>query len=483
MKRKSAARIVLVAGVAALWAAEARAQFGPTAVALEPAARKVIRRSVELTGTAEARRQSVLGAEVAGRVEAMVADEGDFVRAGEAVCQLRRLPVELERDQARGQLQAARATLKKMEGGYREEEVRQAQAEQASARASFDRWQQEYERTGKLLADGASTQAEMDAVEASYRQAKEALAAAQANLDLVTSGYRAEDIEAARGQAAAQESLVKALEDRLAKMTITMPYDGFIVRKHCEVGEWVTAGSAVAEVVDLGVVRVQVDVPERYLAGIPKGAPAPVVVTGLEDREFAGTVAQVVPYSQEATHTATVRVDVPNAIEDGRPVIAAGMLAHVWLPVGEEHEALLVPKDAVIRQGGVDLVYTVTDQRPAQPEAAGAKAPPTAAQREQAAQVAESSAVIAAKSAEAGVPVPPVKYAVAVRIKIVGGYGRWMEVESEELKAGTPLVVRGTYLMSAGAPVVERPKEGGAEEPETTGPGGGEPADQAGAGG
>jgi len=463
MKRKRLAGAFIAAGAAvAIWAAPARAQFGPAPVALEPAVRKVIRRSVELSGTAEARRQSVLAAEVAGRVEAMVADEGDFVRAGEPVCQLRRLPVELELAQARGQLQAAAAALAKMTEGYREEEIRQAQAAEASARASLARWEQEYERTKNLLAEGASTPAEMDAVEASYRQAKEAQAAAKASLDLVTSGYRVEDIEQARGQAAAQDALVKALEDRLAKMTIAMPYDGFVVRKHCEAGEWVSVGNPVAEVVDLGVVRVALDVPERYLGGVVKGAPAPVVVGGLEDREFAGTVSQVVPYSEEATHTATVRVDVANETEGDRPVIAAGMLAHVWLPVGEEHEALLVPKDAVIRQGGVDLVYTVTDRPPAAAAARESKKEPTAAEREQMAEMAERGALIAKKAAEAGVAPAGVKFAAAIRVKIVGGYGAWMEVEAEGLAAGTPLVVRGTYLLSPGAAVVERPKEGAA---------------------
>jgi len=472
MNCKSTARIILVAGVvAAVWAGAARAQFGPTSVYVEPVRKETIRRSVELAGTVEARRRSVLGAEVAGRVEKMLAEEGDYVRAGQAVCQMRRLPVELQLKQAEGQQVAARAELKKLEEGYRPEEVREAQARASAARAGLEKWELEYARTKRLLGEGASTAAEMESVEASYRQAKESLAEAQASLDLVQSGYRAEDVEQARGRAAAQEATVEHLRDTLAKMTIVMPYDGFVVKKHCEAGEWLQAGQPVVEIVDLEVVRLTLDMPERYLGQIAKGAEAPVVFEGLGGKEFAGRVSQVVPFADDATHTAVVRVDIANTVADGRPTIAAGLLGRVWVPVGEAHEALLVPKDAVIRQGGQDLVYTLSESPPARPVespvAAGASAkpetPPTEEAKRQQEAMQEGGALIAAKSAEYGVKSPPVQFAVAIPVKIVGGYGASMEVRSERLSAGMPVVVRGTYLMAPGTPVQVRPKEGQVE--------------------
>ena len=473
MKRKSAARIILAAGVvAAVWAAVARAQFGPTPVYVEPVQKKTIRRSVELAGTVEARRRSVLGAEVAGRVEKMLADEGDYVRAGQAVCQMRRLPAELQLKQAEGQQVAARAELKKFEGGYRPEEVREAQARASAARAGLEKWELEYARTKRLLGEGASTAAEMESVEASYRQAKESLAEAQANLDLVKSGYRAEDVEQARGRAAAQEATVEQLRDTLAKMTIAMPYDGFVVKKHCEAGEWLQAGQPVVEIMDLEVVRLTLDVPERYLGQIAKGAEAPVVFEGLGGKEFMGKVSQVVPLADDATHTAVVRVDIANTVADGRATIAAGFLGRVWVPVGEMHEALLVPKDAVIRQGGQDLVYTLSESPPAG-AAAKPETPPTEEAKRQQEAAREGSALIASKSAQYGVKPSPVQFAVAIPVQIVGGYGAWMEVQSEHLSAGMPVVVRGTYLMAPGTAVEVRPKEG---------QGGGASAEKAGAG-
>jgi multidrug efflux pump subunit AcrA (membrane-fusion protein) len=458
------AAAALAAGL--LLAGTVRAQFGPTPVYLEPAEKRSIRRTVEIIGTAEARRHAVIGAEVAGRVEKMEADAGDALPAEGVLCRMRTRPVALQLEQAKGRLASAQADLAKMEAGYRAEDVAQAKARVAAAQAEFERWRQEYERTKKLLADGASTQAEMDATEAAYRTAREKLAEAQAGLALLEAGYRVEDVAKARAEVAAQAAAVGLLEDTLEKMTVRTPFAAFVIRKMCEEGEWLSPGSPVAEVVDLGVVRIQLDVPERFLPGMERGTEAPVVFPALgEDRQFNGRVTQVVPASAAGTHTVPVRVDVANETSAGRPVLAAGLAARVSLPVGAEHEALLVPKAALIRREGRDFVYTVADERPK--DAKPSAAPEAAKDPGQAKMIEANEKRLAEAARQAGVPLPPVKYAVEVPVRIVAGYGSRMEVESDGLADGTPLVTRGTYLLAHGSPVRLRPKEGtaGPDEP------------------
>ncbi len=460
------------AAVLAVAAAAARGQFGgPTAVYLEPVERRTVRQTVELPGTAEAVRASTVSAEAGGRIEQMLAQEGDFVGAGKPLCEMRRLPTELELKQAEGLLAAALADLKKMEQGYRPEEIAQAEARHKSARAADERWRLEYERTKRLLADGASTKAELEAVEAAHRQAVEALAEAEAYLKLVQAGYRAEDVDRARAQAAAQQAAADQLKDTLAKMTVAMPFDGFVVRKVTEVGEWLRPGDPVVDVVDLSVVRLLLDVPERYIAGLQQGSATPVVFESLPDREFAGKVSQIVPASASGTHTIPVRVDIANPMEEGRPAIAAGLFGRAWLPVGKEHAALLVPKAAVIRQGGQDLVYTVSDTPP--PEAAE-----VLARMAEAAKKMGGGAEPPKEEKPLGPPPPPMKFAVAVPIRILQGYGRLMEVESDRLKEGVPVVTRGTYLLYTGAPVQVREKEGAGAPAEAAPKAGAAPADK-----
>ena len=442
-----------LAAVLMLVGTSAAQMGGPTSVYLEPVEKRTVRRSVELIGTTEARRRSVIGAEAAGRVEKMRADAGDYLKAGAPVCQLRTLPVKLQLQQTQGLLAAAQAALRKMEQGFRREEIDQAEARFKAAKAAFERWTLEYDRTKRLLTDGASTKAEMDTTEAAFRQARELLAEAEAALALVKTGNRIEDIDSARGQVAAQTAAVEQLKDTLEKMTITMPFDGFVTCKKTEEGQWLIPGLPVVEVVDLEVVRIQLDVPERYLAGVTKGDKAPVVFGALGDREFVGEVSQIVPASAEGTHTVAVRVDIANPVERGRPAIAAGLLAKVWLPVGAEHQALLAPKAAVIRQDGRDVVYTVADKPPEDSRAAKPRPAPDG----------KADGAGNGKNAKATAPVgpatPPMQFALAIPVRIVGGYGRHMEVESEPLKAGMMVVTRGTYLLAHGSPVQVFPKE------------------------
>jgi len=446
MRAARIAMVVLMTVVAT--ATAARAQFGgPVSVYLEPAESRPVRQSVELPGVAEPLRRSVLGCEASGRVEQVCASEGDFIPAGRCVCEIRKLPVELQLRQAQGLLDGATADLKKMEQGSRPEEIQQADARVKAASAAHERWHLEDERTKKLLAEGASTQSELESVEAAHKQAEEQLAEAQAGLKLAKLGFRTEDIERARGQVAAQQAAVDQLKDALFKLTVAMPFDGFLVKKYTEVGEWLLPGQRVADIVDLSVVRILLDVPERYLASLEKGTPAPVTFEGFGDREFKGVLGDIVPSSASGTHTIPVRVDVQNTITDGKPLLAAGLFARVWLPVGQSAAALLVPKSAVIRQEGRDVVYTVSDTPPENAPAASGGAAPAKA------------------GPQVGPKVPPIQFAVAIPVRLVRGYGRSMIVESDRLKAGTPLVTRGTYLLSHGAPVRVFPKEADVKEP------------------
>ena len=450
--------VAVVLAAVVLLVAEARAQFGPTPVYTEAVEQRPIRRTIEIVGTAEARRRAVIGAETAGRVQTLDVDAGDAVEADGVLCQMRTDPVRFQLEQAKARLASARADLEKMETGYRKEDIAQAEARVAAAKAEFARWEQEYARTKALLADGASTQAEMDATEAAYRTAKEKLVEAEAGFALLKAGFRTEDVAKARADAAAQEAAVAELADRLEKMTVRMPFAGFVVRKMTEVGEWLNPGSPVAEVVDLEVVRVQLDVPEKHLPALERGAEAPVTFQALgPDRAFPGRISQIVPASAEGTHTVAVRVDVPNEMKDGRPVLAAGLFARVWLPVGPEHAALLVPKAAVLRQEGRDVVYTVQDEPPASAKAEQGGA---AAGGEAAGQ-GGAPAEPAAPGSAAAKALGTVKYAVRIPVEMIGGYGRWMEVKSDRLKPGMPVVTRGTYLMEPGAVVRPSMKEQG----------------------
>jgi membrane fusion protein (multidrug efflux system) len=101
---------------------------------------------------------------------------------------------------------------------------------------------------------------------------------------------------------------------------------------------------------------VRVEVPERFYSQLLPGAEAPVSFESLPDVQVTGRVAAIIPRADPRARSFPIKVRISN--EQGR--IGVGMLAQVSLPVGETYRALVVPKDAVVRQGPTEIVFRIT---------------------------------------------------------------------------------------------------------------------------
>src|SRR5688572_4945258 len=85
-------------------------------------------------GTVKPIRRSLIGSAAAGRIEHYLVNEGDAVKAGQPIAQLRRGLIQAELDAAKGQLVVREAELGWMEKSHREE-IEQAQAKYSYAQA------------------------------------------------------------------------------------------------------------------------------------------------------------------------------------------------------------------------------------------------------------------------------------------------------------------------------------------------------------
>ena len=205
---------------------------------------------------------------------------------------------------------------------------------------------------------GSTTREEYDLALSQAQAANQAFLAAQADFDLAEQGNRAEQIEQSRARMEGAKEQVNLLEDRLEKYSIKAPFDGYVVAEHTEVGEWVKSGDPIFEIISVDPMEVTVNVPERYLPGLQKvmanghasgtATQAVVHVDAIGFEPFAGTVEQVVPQADLRSRPFPVKVHLPNESLGQSHRFAAGMLAHVRLPVGQERQGTLVPKDALV---------------------------------------------------------------------------------------------------------------------------------------
>ncbi len=273
------------------------------------------RETHRVTGSLRAVARAQVAARESGAIAEILADEGDLVRQDDPLAILDRRRIDAEIAEAEAAITAAEVL------------VTQREAESKRALSDFD-------MKTKLFQKRAVSERELlDA------ERERLVAAAQ--------------VKAASDQLNVAKSRLSLLRVREADLRILAPFDGRIVERHVEPGEWLAAGAPVVTLVSTGKIEAWLDVPERFAATIPAEPTAfQIFVKGgrLSARaESVKTIAEVDMRSRLFNVVATID-DL-----DGRFV--HGMSVHTDLPIGVEEPMLTAPVDAIISTRLGDFVY------------------------------------------------------------------------------------------------------------------------------
>ena len=159
--------------------------------------------------------------------------------------------------------------------------------------------------------------------------------------------------------------LAEAEVDRRVKhvnldlLTIKAPFDGEIGRHKVTVGQYVSPGDAMVDLVAPDSLAVDFHVPERRLAQVREGAAISFQSDALGDRTFTGAVSFIAGAADPTTRTFSVLATVDNKDLALRP----GLFGRVDLAVGEPREAIVLPESALVQQLTGASVYRVVDDR------------------------------------------------------------------------------------------------------------------------
>lgn len=319
-------------------------------------------------GTVYPARVSDVGSAVDGRVVKLPVLEGQHIAAGQPIAELLRGLLEIEKAGAVAELDRRRQVLAELQAGSRPEEIdqRRAAVQGLEARAEYAR--SRLERLRRLAERGTSTADELLDGETEFRQVQADLRSSQAALELAEAGPREEQIAQAAAAVAAQEAEVERINDQLGKHTIRAPFEGWVVDRFTEEGQWLSRGGLVARIAELSRVEVEVQVPEIAITSLVTGMDVRLEFDAARDQTWIGRVERVVPQADLLSRSFPVKVMLENRVVDGQPVLRGGMLARAWLPVGKTGLATIVPKDALVLGSGQPLVYSV-DQAAGQPGA------------------------------------------------------------------------------------------------------------------
>ncbi|MEO2028628.1 MAG: efflux RND transporter periplasmic adaptor subunit [Fuerstiella sp.] len=302
---------------------------------------------------------STVGTAVDGRVMEFLVDVGDAVEKEDALAHLRTGTLKIELKAAQAELDLRKEELHELQNGSRPEEISEARARMLAAQAIRKNALSRLTRQEQLVQRKAINPTELDDAKERAEAASQSLLALQAALSRIESGPRAEQIAQGRARVDLQQAQVDLIDDRILKYTIYAPFDGFVTAKHTEVGEWVSNADPIADVIALEQVEILCNVPAEQAVRLQRGRDVRIEFQELPGEVFTGRVEQVVPIADSRTRTFPVNIRLQNRMNEGRPVLMAGMLARAILPTGDRTVMPLVPKDALVLNGSRRYVFIV----------------------------------------------------------------------------------------------------------------------------
>ena len=194
--------------------------------------------------------------------------------------------------------------------------------------------------------DASVTEADLREAQANYENAR------RGNERATDLGARQllsrSDVDTARAQLGVTQARVASARAQLEKTTIVAPFNGVIGLREVSVGEVLSPGQALVNLVRLDPMEVDFSLPEGELASVAAGQPVRLTVDAFPGQAFTGEVMAIEPVIDVNSRSAKVRARVPNPDYLLRP----GLFARVTLEVGDAGaSAIVIPEQALLQVG------------------------------------------------------------------------------------------------------------------------------------
>jgi RND family efflux transporter MFP subunit len=154
----------------------------------------------------------------------------------------------------------------------------------------------------------------------------------------------------------AQTTLEKLLIQR-RKSVINAPFDGIVLEKNVDSGDWVHQGKPLFDIGSVNDLFVRVPLAETLLKFVTIGQTVSVIINAY-DREMTGTIENISPTADAKTKNIFLKVRIPMLTK-----VAQNMSATVSIPAGSRETLFMIPRDALIRFQGNDFVYAVQEKK------------------------------------------------------------------------------------------------------------------------
>lgn len=257
-----------------------------------------------LQGEMEARTISI-ASKVPGRIARVFVKEGENIQKGQAIAELALPALDAKLSQAKAQDSAARAQQSMVDEGPRKERAEMAKAQWERALAAADLAHKTWERMHALYRDGLISSERNDQVKAQMLASQQEAIAAREEYELILSGSRPQEKEAAADQSKEAAAGVREIESLTEDHILYAPRDGQIDKVLLVEGEILTPGFPVATLVDLADQWVSFNLLEKYMPGMAIGKELRGDIPALGKKDARFEVYYISPRANYATWRST----------------------------------------------------------------------------------------------------------------------------------------------------------------------------------
>ena len=264
-------------------------------------------------------REVVLGFRVGGKLASLGVDEGDPVTKDQILATLDAEPIRLQVEQAKASVASVEAKLLELQHGFRPEEIEQAKANLGVVQAQHELARLNFERQKMLDENEVGTVQLLDTSRTEFEVAKARVVAAQAQLQLLQSGYRQETLAQVQAELDASRAKLAQLETSLSDCELIAPSTGTIRSRIQEVGAIMQPGSPVFVMALNEQPWVRAYVSEANLGKIEPGMKVKLFSDSRPEKPYEGHIGFISPtaeFTPKSVQTEELRTDLVYPIQN-----------------------------------------------------------------------------------------------------------------------------------------------------------------------
>lgn len=327
----------------------------------------------EATGNLVSDASTDVAPNVAGKIVEVNFDVGSFVQKGSVLVRLDAGDARIRVDQGRAQVEQQQRAVDQAVANLRQTQSRlgigdgqsfdiETFSQVKTVKANLAAAEKELGRAERLFATGDLSRSIVDqrraARDALLGQLDEARSNAAVAVKAIDTARSA--VNAARAGVQTARTQLEQAQKAVTDTAIYAPISGYISERVADPGEYISPSAPntkIATIVRTSPLRLRIDVPEASIGKVAVGQGITLQTSAYPDRNFAGTVARILPSLNATARTLTVEAEVANS----EGLLKPGQFATVRITQSQPENAVMVPTAAIRTEGEVNKVFVIKD--------------------------------------------------------------------------------------------------------------------------